>query len=164
MKTKLIGLLMFVCISLTGCVVEADRIYTVCKDTPTERWVYNANGEFYKFDKTSSEFSKVEPVTLDAKPMLLLDLKPGDYCIVEEVPNKYKCTLEDFNNYINTLVEKDSVDYEVVCSDYKSMELSIKCSNYSMKCFYTNNDYLRLYCIDSDSNPTDPPYINEEQK
>ena len=48
MKTKLILICFTLCLVLSGCTVEADRIYTVCKETPEVLCFYNASGVFYK--------------------------------------------------------------------------------------------------------------------
>lgn len=163
MKNKLIILCLLICCILTGCTVDGDRINTVCKDTPTCTYVYNANGDFYFKDKTTGDFNSAVPGGLVNKPILLLTPSEGSYTLTEDLPNKYACTFDDFNNYLNYLIVNDNISYTIECVDYKSVELTVCCNTYSMKCFYTNNGFLRLYCVDSAGNPITPPYINEEE-
>lgn len=161
MKTKIFLVLCLCCVFLSGCTYDADRIYTVCKETSDSIYAYNTIGDFVVKDKNTGSISVVKDSSLIAQPKLLLNLREGNYSFVELLPNSYHCDFDSFNFYVNKCIVDGASTLEINLIDYKSVDLLLTCEEYTVRCYYTNNDIVRLYAINSDGNPITPPYINE---
>ena len=161
MKTKVLLLLCLFCVTLSGCTHDANRVFTVCKETSDSVYAYNTSGDFVKKDKTTGVIEPYKSNSLINKPALLLNSAMGEFELAYVLPNQYSCDFINFNRYLNHCVSSDNAVIEINNIDYKSVDVTIVSADYKVRCYYSNNDIVRLYAVDSDDTPIHPPYISE---
>lgn len=155
---KIILLLTLLATLLTGCAVESNRIYTVCKRIGDITYCYDDEVNFYRRNNTG-EFYSVPAVGLVAKPAMIVHVSDGDYSFVESLPNCYTGTLQSVEHYIFYLIEKDNVQFTTDEVSYSNVNFHLSCAEYSLKIFYTSDGVVRVYAVNSGGLPIDPPYI-----
>lgn len=144
---------------LTGCTVTSDRIYAVCRVDGDNVFVFNGEGEFYKY--SNKQLVKYLGADLQAKPKLTVYLpEEPNYNLELEVPTVYRGTKEDALGYIaKVMLEKDA---EVLCPkvDWKSFEAFLRYDEANIRVVYTTDNKVRVYAQSVSGNAITPPYLD----
>lgn len=144
---------------LTGCTVEADRIYTVCKSTEDTVYVYNAEGEFFTY-KNGEVLPCYEP-SLQARPKLILEFDDStDFSFDKEMPSVYIGSKEDCLHYVTKLLRERNGKYRLLSVDWKSFEMLVTTSECDVRVLYSNDNRVRIYAQD-ESGGIVPPYLED---
>lgn len=161
MKTKLCFVILCMSLLLVSCgPVEANRIYTVCRETEQEVYVYDADGNFYTWNGRYVKPCKVN----DLQPQPRLTLKSLfdetlDYQLAYEMPSVYTATYTDALHYLGNVMLQDNGQYAITSVDWKSFEILITTNSYDLRALYTTDNYLRLYVISKAGEAMTPPYL-----
>lgn len=147
---------------LTGCTCEADRIYTVCKQSEEGTFVYNMSGEFYQYDEESKEMSPCSSIGLQSSPALQIAPKEGEFKLVEDLPCKFNSTLDNLNCYLGKLIS-DGYDVNVSYADWNSLVLLATKEDASLKMYYATDDTLRIYSSEISDISKPLPYTTREE-
>ena len=143
---------------ITGCVPDANRVYTVCKTDGDLTYLYSDTGFFTVSNNTIVEC----PVpNLERKPALKLFGTNTSFTFDYRLPGLYEGTLEDVSSYVNYLVEKDNVSYHVTYSDSENIELFLTCSDYSGRIIYNIHGEVRMYFRNNFDLSISPIYLLE---
>lgn len=162
MKSKLIAIGM--CTILTtlssGCTREASRIYTVCRQTETEMYVYNMDDGFFVW-----KGGKLFPCTLpdlQKTPCLTLVFDDSiEYTLEPEIPSVYTGTKDDALHYATKLLKEDSGVYKLLNVDWKSFEMLVSTDQYTVRIYYTTDNKVRIYAQDEEGVTITPPYLED---
>ena len=158
MRIKLSLLILLICFLVTGCTIESNRIYTICKMDSGSTYCYNDDG-FY----VVSGNSLIETSSVGLKPYPVLHVTPsaGEFVFSKDLPGCYKGTLESVNSYLYKLIS-DGCSYTVTYSDPNNIELYAECPEYKLRLLFNIKGTVRIYCLNNSGNYIMPPYINEE--
>ncbi|MCM1215074.1 MAG: hypothetical protein NC548_11205 [Lachnospiraceae bacterium] len=161
MKKRLLSLIFIICtLCITGCTVDANRIYTVCKSTESTSYVYNADGEFFML--TNGRLIPCSSNGLQTKPKLILIFDDStDYNLVEEIPSVYSGTKDDCLHYVTRVLTELGGKYAIINVDWKSFEMLISTDDYDIRIIYTSDDKVRIYA-QCDDEGVAPPFLNEK--
>ena len=160
-KLKLVIILVVLATSITGCTVESDRIYTICKIDDGEVYCYKNENEFYKVLEDNT-LLKLSGVGLYARPMLQIIPSEGEYEFYYQLPGLYKGTLESVHHYVYKLQEDGCGKEDIVYSDCNILDMYLYNNEYSVRIVYNIRGDIRIYAIDSSDNPIKPPYLNDK--
>lgn len=154
MRCKLtIAILLLVLFS--GCTVEANRIYTVCKVDSDYTYCYNINDEFFRVEP-DGKLTHISSVGLKDVPALVLNPSVGDYNFDYVLPGLYKGTLESVNHYVNTLEGVYRVSYR----DWNNLEVYITTANADVRVYFNIRGNVRIYAVDKNGIAIEPPMLN----
>ena len=156
---KYILFLVIVSFLLTGCTVEADRVYTVCKSSPTGVYCYDSSGNFYYV--VDSKPLPVGSAGLQARPALQLSNRSGDFEFESVLPGLYHGTLTSVSHYVSKLVNELDGVIDIVYSDWNNLELYVYSSEVNTRILFNIKGDVRIYAVDNFRNPILPLYINE---
>ncbi len=160
MKHKCIALLILLLLSsmlLTGCTVTADRIYSICKEDGDRVYCYKSTGEFFIFE--DGILAPTSDVGLKNYPALNITPMCGAYNFEYVLPGLYKGTLWDVNRYVAKLLETDGSALEISYRDWNLIDAYVKTPDINVRVVYSISGDVRIYAVDSASNPTEPPYL-----
>lgn len=153
-----ICLLALLTLCLTGCTVESDRIYTVCKVENNMVYCYNDSGEFFLVNG-----GKVIPcpgVGLQAKPKLALYLPEStEFNLTKKIPSVYEASLNDTLCYISKVMQETGAVINCPVVDWKSFTAYVKGDTFDMKVIYSNDETVRVYMNDANGNAVVPLYL-----
>lgn len=158
MKCRLLILITCLCFLFTGCTVTSDRIYTVCRVSGDNVYVYNGNSDFFLYK--SGKLISCPRGDLQPKPKLCLDLpEETDFHFVKEMPSVYQASLNDVLRYVSKVMQETSA--EVACPevDWKSFTAYLRNSDFDMKVYYSSDNKVRVYMNDSEGNAVTPLYL-----
>lgn len=153
-KFVLFILFTLVCISLSGCAVEADRIYTVCRIDNGTRYVYDGSGRFYTVLPDESLQPNIDP-NLIAKPALMVTPKEGEFSFEVQLPGLYKGTLADVNHYVYAACT-DTSQLQIIYADAKRLEIVFPSGEDNIRILYNIKGDVRIYS----TNNNIPVYLN----
>ncbi len=160
-KLRLLFVVISVCCLLSGCCVrEASRIYTICKQTETTTYVYDAEQNFYTY--ADGKVTPCYQAGLRAKPCLVLRFDGNtDYTLTPEIPSVYSGTQEDALHYVTSLLlEYDGV-YSLVSVDNASFEILVNTEEFCTRLLYTSDDKVRIYTNAQDGDSIIPLGLEE---
>lgn len=152
-------LLCILCFCLTGCIQEANRIYTVCKVDSEFMYCYSNEGKFFRVEEDGA-LTPISAVRLKELPALVLNPSEGDYKFYYQLPGLYHGTLESVNRYVTAL----GGTYEVAYRDWNNIETYVTSDNYSVRIIFNISGEVRIYCIDSDGKSIEPPLLEAQPK
>lgn len=156
MKKLLCSILIMLCLTLTGCAVEADRIYTVCLIDGDTQCVYDGSGKFYTVDADGSLTPNINP-KLIRKPALMFLPSEGEYMFTNILPGYYKGTLTSLEHYVYAVCSDLSI-IETVYADPNSLELIVPTENSSLRILFNIRGDVRIYSSDG----AIPLYLNSK--
>lgn len=156
---KYILLLVVVSCLLCGCTVEANRVYTVCKASPTDVYCYDSDGNFYYV--VNNKPLLVGSAGLQARPALKLSNRSGDFVFEPVLPGLYRGTLTSVSHYVSKLVSELNGEVEIVYADWNNLEIFVYSSEVNTRILFNIKGDVRIYAVDNFQNPILPLYINE---
>lgn len=162
MKCVKLFAVLLVSLLLTGCTCEADRIYTVCKQSDEGTFVYNMSGEFYQYDKESKELTPCSSIGLQSSPALQIAPKDGEFELKEDLPCKFNSTLDNLNCYLGKLIS-DGYNVDVTYADWSSLTLLATKDGTSLRMYYATDDTLRIYSSEISDISKPLPYTTREE-
>lgn len=143
-----------VCLSLAGCAIEADRIYTVCRIDNGTRYVYDGSGNFYTVMPDETLQPNIDPSLIN-KPVLMVLPKEGEFVFESMLPGFYKGTLESINHYVYAACS-DLSQLQVVYADAKRLEIVFPSGEDNIRILYNIKGDVRIYS----TNNNIPVYLN----
>lgn len=147
------------CLLLTGCTYDANRIYTVCKTDEDETYVYSDDGLFLvNCDKLIESYDP----NVVREPALQLLTDADSYKFSYEMPGLYKGTLYSVSGYINYMCENDDASYVITYSDPNNLEVFLNTDDYMARVIYNTNGEVRMYFKNKSGFSINPVYVNEE--
>ena len=149
-------LLIFFLLTLTGCTVEADRVYTICRKTADSTYVFSGSGDFYTYID-GKVYPCLDP-NLQPYPALTFKIEDGEYNITYILPGHYRGTLKSLEHYVNELVSGDFGKVEVIFADWQDLEILVTLDDLNVRILYNIRGDIRIYS----SNNCAPPYLNVE--
>lgn len=156
MRIRVALLLTIIVVVITGCTVEASRIYIVCRyDNGAVSCYKNAN-EFYDVDVNGNLLPTIDP-TLRAYPILTFTPTQGDYNFEPDVPNLYHGCKVELEHYVYRLLENDFDAFEIIYSDYQRLEIKVYSQTTTYRILYNIYGEIRVYS----ENNSPILYINE---
>ncbi len=156
MKKLLCILCVLLSVTLTGCTVTADRIYTVCRIDNGIRYVYDGSGNFYTVQDDGSLIPNINP-NLIRRPALMFIPSAGEYEIKYILPGCYKATLTSLEHYVYEVCSDVSA-IETVYSDANKLELKVPVNTTSLRIIFNIRGDVRIYSSDG----TIPLYLNNK--
>lgn len=155
---KRFALLVLLCLLLTGCTVEADRIYVVCRVSNGDITCYKNDTEFYDISPDGALTPTIDP-TLRAYPALDLYIHDGEYNLYPILPNLYKGTKTDVERYLFELSSREGLNnVRWVYSDYQRFEVLYTTTVTTYRILFNIYGEVRIYS----ENNLPPPYLNGE--
>lgn len=154
MKKLLLPVLLLICLTLSGCSIEADRIYTVCRIADGVQYVYDGSGNFYTVTESNSLQTNIDP-SLISKPALMLMPKEGDYAFEYILPGLYKGTLTSVNHYVYAICT-DLESIQIIYSDANKLEVIVPADDISIRILFNIRGDVRIYSSDN----TIPLYLD----
>lgn len=143
-------------LSLTGCTVEADRVYVVCRKTADTTYVFSGSKEFYTYDGEQL-YPCIDP-NLQPYPALQFNIEDGEYNLAFVLPGLYRGTLTSLEHYVYKVCNGDSSKITVISADWQELELLLTLDNIDMRILYNIHGDIRIYS----SNNSAPLYLNEK--
>lgn len=156
MRKLLSILLCCSCFLLSGCAVEADRIYTVCCIDNGIQYVYDGSGNFYTVGTDGSLTPNINP-KLIRRPALTFMPKEGEYDLKYVLPGYYRGTLTSLEHYVYAVCS-DLTSIEVIYSDPNSLELIVPAEDISLRILFNIRGDVRIYSSDG----TIPLYLDSK--
>lgn len=156
---KVIILITLLLMSLTGCTIEAERIYVVCKQDSATTYVYDTNNNFYEL--INGDLVPHSGVALKAYPALTIEPYDCEYNIVPVLPGLYRGTLESLSGYLFKLL-KDNGEFEIVSRDWNNIEIIVKTDEVNTRLIFNISGDIRIYAEDNFHNSIEPLYLNKE--
>lgn len=151
-------IVLILCLTLTGCTHDANRIYTICKVDDGVKYCYNSDGFYVVSDNNLTPTSSIG---LKKYPALCIVPEEGDYVFEYQLPGFYKGTLTSVNRYAHRLIEL-GFTYEYSYADCNSLEVYFISNDLKVRLLYNIKGSVRIYCVDNSNNYITPPYLNEE--
>lgn len=159
-KFTLLFTLVTTLLLLTGCTVESDRIYNVCKiDSDGTQYCYNDLQEFYVVYNDS--VLPISGVGLHPYPTLKLQPSEGTYSFQYELPGKYSGTLKDVNHYVYDLLSDGAASVQVLYSDPYILDFKVIGEKFTTRIIYNKSGSVRIYCETNSGKSRKPLYINK---
>lgn len=159
MKRKLTLCALLLCaLFLSGCTVEADRIYTVCKNDGENVYCYKEDGSFYYY--SNGILVPTSGVGLQAYPALHVTPCSGEFSFTYVLPGLYSGTLASVNHYVYKLQQESSSELIIQYQDWNNIDFIVKTDNVSTRIIYNIKGDVRIYAVDNSDNPIEPLYIN----
>lgn len=162
MKNKLraVFIAAICCLLLCSCTQEADRIYTVCRITESDTYVYNMSGNFYLW--RNGNLVKCPAADLQMKPCLTLLFDDiTTYTIEYEMPSCYLGTKTDALHYVTKLLQDDGAMYSLLNVDWRSFEMLVTTNLYDVRVLYSTDDKIRVYAQNKSGEAIVPPYLED---
>lgn len=158
MKKVLTLLTIALSLLLTGCTVTSNRIYTVCRVEGDDVYVYNADGEFFRYvDKKLVPYIGAD---LQPKPKLTVYLPEEPvYNLEKEIPTVYAGTKDDALGYIAKVMLSTNAEVQCPYVDWKSFTAYIRNDTMVMRVLYTTDNKVRIYAQDVSGNTIAAPYL-----
>lgn len=142
---------------ISGCTVNSNRVYTICKIDESDEYCYSDNGEFFKV--VDGYPIKISSVGLKSLPALTLSPTEGEYKFVKQMPGLYKGTLRSVNCYIFKICNGDTSNLEVKYRDWNNIEVYVYTDDYNARVIFNIRGDVRIYFINSKQEPIEPLYI-----
>lgn len=141
---------------MTGCAVEADRIYTICCIDNGSQFVYDGSGNFYTVAADGSLTPNINP-KLIRKPALMFLPSEGEYELEYVLPGYYKGTLTSLEHYVYAVCS-DIASIEILYADPNSLELIVPVEDISLRILFNIRGDVRIYSSDG----AIPLYLNDK--
>ncbi len=156
MRKILLLVMLTICVFLSGCAIESDRIYTVCKIDNGTVYVYDGSGKFYTVLQDGTLQPNINP-NLITKPALMLLPKEGDFEFEYVLPGLYKGTLTSVNHYVHKVCT-DLSAIDTVYADPNNLEIFVPAGDISIRILFNIRGDVRIYSSDN----TIPVYLNKK--
>lgn len=144
MRKTIIVLTCAMCILLSGCTVEADRVYVVCRIEGETVSCYKSENDFYTVQSDGTLLPSLDP-TLRAYPALNFEPKSVDYNLTPDIPGLYHGTLRELEGYVFTLLANEFTDFDVYYTDYRQLELFVYSDTDTYRILYNIVGEIRIY-------------------
>ncbi len=154
MKKLLSISLLLLCICLTGCAIEADRIYTVCCIDDGTQYVYDGSGNFYTVGADGSLIPNINPKLIN-KPALMFIPTEGEYAFENILPGYYRGTLTSVEHYVYEVCT-DLTSIDVIYADANNLKLIVPVGENFLRIMFNVRGDVRIYSSDG----TIPLYLN----
>lgn len=148
-------------LSVSGCTVTANRVYSVCKISDGVTYCYNDEDKFFLL-REDGVFAPTSSVGLRALPALHVIPSGGSFQFEEQLPGLYTGTLASVNHYVERLQTDLGSTFEMTYCDWNNIEGHVESAELSVRIVYNITGQVRIYAIDANGDGIVPPYISKE--
>lgn len=157
---KIYPIFLLITVLLSGCTVESNRIYNVCKvSSDGTVFCYNDAGEFFKV--YNDTVLPISGVGLYPYPTLKVIPTEGPFDFTYVLPGNYTGSLRDVNHYVFKLLKEDNAAIVMLETDCHIIDFKVISDLHTTRIIYNKSGTVRIYCVDNSGNPLEPLYINK---